>query len=97
MVDGVNQADFGTTFICRKKNWKPQGFDSRAHSQMGQALVALYSGSGVKPILDALVKVYADYTENMGGLGLSNVSGLCDLDATLLKATIGAFRWSDLV
>ena len=28
---------------------------------MGRALVAFYQGSGEKRVLDALVKVYADY------------------------------------
>ncbi len=82
VVDGINKADFGTSFIYWRKD-KPQGFDSWAHSQMGRALVALYQGSRDKRVLDALVKVYSDYPENMGGLGFSDVSGLCNLDAMM--------------
>lgn len=83
VVDGVNQAEFGTTFIHWKKG-KPQGFDSWAHSQMGRALVALYQGTGDRRVLDALVKVYADYPADMGQLQLGgDVSGLCNLDAML--------------
>ena len=66
IVDGVNKADFGTTFIYWKKGYKPEGFNSWAHSQMGRALVALYQGTGDKRVLDALVKVYADYPAKMG-------------------------------
>jgi hypothetical protein len=40
IVDGVNKADFGTSFIYWKKGYKPEGFNSWAHSQMGRALVA---------------------------------------------------------
>jgi uncharacterized protein len=85
VVDGVNQADFGTSFIYWKKAFKPEGFNSWAHSQMGRALVALYQGTGEKRVLDALVKVYADYPTNMGPItmGSDGVSGLCNLDAML--------------
>lgn len=83
VVDGVNKAEFGTTFIYWKKNWKPTHFNSWAHSHMGRALFALYSGTGEKPVLDALTKVYADYPENMGGLAFGDVSGLCNLDAMM--------------
>jgi hypothetical protein len=83
IVDGVNGADFGTTFIYWKKNWKPSGFDSWAHSHMGRALFGLYSGSGEKRVLDAMVKVYADYPEKMDGLEFGGVSGLCNLDAMM--------------
>jgi uncharacterized protein len=83
VVDGVNQAEAGTTFIYWKKGYKPQGFDSWAHSQMGRALVALYQGTGEQRVLDALVKVYADYPASMGGLGFGDVSGLCNLDAMM--------------
>ena len=41
VVDGVNKADFGTTLFYWKKGYKPEGFYSSAHSQMGHALVAL--------------------------------------------------------
>lgn len=84
VVEGVNNADAGTTFIYWKKNFKPQGFDSWAHSQMGRALVALYQGTRDKRVLDALIKVYAAYD---GDLRLppvdADISGLCNLDAML--------------
>jgi hypothetical protein len=84
VVEGVNKAEFGTTFIHWKQGYKPQGFDSWAHSQMGRALVALYEGTGDPRVLGALVKVYADYPTNMGTLRLGGaVSGLCNLDAML--------------
>ena len=51
---------------------------------MGRALVALYQGTGDKRVLDALVKVYADYPVNMGPTAISSdVTGLCNLDAML--------------
>lgn len=86
VVDGIHSADFGTSFIHWKKGYKPQEFDSWAHSHMGRALVALYQGTGEKRVLEALVKVYADYPESMGGLRVRNggdVSGLCNLDAMM--------------
>ena len=46
VVDGVNKADAGTSFIYWRKGYQPQGFDSWAHSQMDRALVALYQGTG---------------------------------------------------
>ncbi len=82
-MDGVNKADAGTSFIYWRKGYQPQGFDSWAHSQMGRALVALYQGTGDQRVLDALVKVYAAYPENMGGVGFGDVTGLCNLDAML--------------
>ncbi len=84
VVDGVNQAPFGTSFIHWKPDSKPQGFDSWAHSQMGRALVALYEGTRDQRVLEALVKVYADYPAKMGTLQLGGaVSGLCNLEAML--------------
>jgi hypothetical protein len=85
VVDGVNNADFGTSFIYWKKGFKPEEFDSWAHSQMGRALVALYQGTGEKRVLDALTKVYSDYPTNMGKItmGGDDVSGLCNLDAMM--------------
>jgi len=85
VVEGVNKADFGTSFLYWKKGFKPVEFDSWAHSQMGRALVALYQGTGDKQVLDALVKVYADYPVKMGNIKLSGdgVSGLCNLDPML--------------
>jgi hypothetical protein len=83
VVDGVNRAEFGTSFIYWKKGYKPEGFNGWAHSQLGRALVALYQGTGDRRVLDALVKVYADYPVNMGGTGFGSVSGLCNLDAML--------------
>ena len=85
VVEGVNRADFGTSFIYWKKGFKPSGFDSWAHSQMGRALLALYQGSGDQRVLDALVKVYADYPTNMGEVRLDGggVTGLCNVDPML--------------
>ena len=44
--------------------------------------MALCQGTGEKQVLDALVKVYADYPANMGNItmGGGGVSGLCNLD-----------------
>jgi hypothetical protein len=55
---------------------------------MGRALVAWYEASGDRRILDALVKVYAEYPVPMGRLRFDAgdtyiVSGLCNLDAML--------------
>ena len=85
VVDGVNKAGFGTTFIYWKQGYKPDGFESWAHSQLGRALVALYQGTGDRRVLDALVKVYADYPSKMGNIDLGGVqvSGLCNLDPML--------------
>jgi uncharacterized protein len=84
VVDGVNKAAVGTSFIYWKTGFKPDGFDSWAHSQMGRALVSLYDGTRDPRVLEALVKVYADYPTNMGSLELGGaVSGLCNLDAML--------------
>lgn len=84
VVDGVNAGDFGTTFVYWKKNWKPTGFDGWAHSQMGRALFALYSGAGENRMLDALVKVYADYPSSMEWPEVNaDVAGLCNLDAMM--------------
>lgn len=84
VVEGVLKAPPGTSFIYWKPDSKPQGFDSWAHSQMGRALVALYDGTRAPRVLEALVKVYADYPANMGTLQLGGaVSGLCNLDAML--------------
>jgi hypothetical protein len=84
VVDGILAAPAATSFIYWKKDFKPQGFNSWAHSQMGRALVALYEGTGDQRVLDALVKVYAAYD---GDLNLPpaclDVSGLCNLDAML--------------
>ena len=83
IVDGVNKADFGTSFIYWKKGYKPEGFNSWAHSHMGRALVGLYQGTGDNRVLDALVKVYADYPTNMGKTTFHDLDGLCNLDAML--------------
>jgi hypothetical protein len=50
---------------------------------MGRALVALHQGTGDSRVLEALVKVYADYPVSMGHLKFSDVTGLCNLDAML--------------
>jgi len=86
VVEGVNKADFGTSFIYWKTDIKPEGFNGWAHSHMGRALVSLYQGSGNQRVLNALVKVYADYPVNMGRLLLgdsTDVTGLCNLDPML--------------
>ena len=84
IMDGVNKADFGTTFVYWKKNWKPTGFNDWAHSQLGRALFALYSGSGEHRVLDALAKVYADYPSSMSLPDMNaDVAGLCNLDAMM--------------
>jgi hypothetical protein len=83
VVEGVHKADSGTSFIYWKKGFKPEAFNSWAHSQMGRALVALYQATGEKRVLEALVKVYADYPTNMGPTHFHDVSGLCNLDALL--------------
>jgi hypothetical protein len=80
VVDGVNRG--GTSFIYWRKE-PPQGFNSWAHSQMGRALVAFYQATHEQRILDALVKVYANYALPTGHLAFSDVSGLCNLDAML--------------
>ncbi|MBI4658535.1 MAG: glycoside hydrolase family 127 protein [Verrucomicrobia bacterium] len=83
VVEGVNKTPFGTSFIHWRQGYKPQGFDSWAHSQMGRALVALYEGTGDERVLEALVKVYADYPVPMGHVSFSDVTGLCNLDPML--------------
>lgn len=85
IVDGVNAAGVGTSFVYWKPDFRPEGFDSWAHSQMGRALVALYQGTGEQRVLDALTKVYAAVSVNMGSIGMGGgqVTGLCNLDAML--------------
>jgi hypothetical protein len=85
VVEGVAKAPAGTSFIYWKSAYKPQGFDGWAHSQMGRALVALYDATREPRVLEALVKVYAEYPVNMGGprADFGDVSGLCNLDPML--------------
>ncbi|MCC7474751.1 MAG: glycoside hydrolase family 127 protein [Pirellulales bacterium] len=84
LVDGVNRGEFGTTFLHWKEpGYKPQGFDSWAHSQIGRAMLALYQASGEQRVLDALVKVYADYPADMGEIHFGDVTGLCNLEAMM--------------
>jgi hypothetical protein len=80
VVEGENRG--GASFIYWRTN-QPQGFNSWAHSQMGRALVAWYEATGEQRILDALVKVYANYPVEMGDLRFTDVSGLCNIDAML--------------
>ena len=80
VVDGVLAASEGTSFVYWKENWTPRGFDCWAQSHMGRALVALYDGSGDQKVLDALVKVYSNYSTDLGPLHFKTVSGLCNLD-----------------
>ncbi len=84
VVDGVNKAPVGTSFIYWRPDYRPVGFNSWAHSHMGRALVALYEATREQRVLDALVKVYAEYPTRMGSWELGgDVSGLCNLDALL--------------
>ena len=92
IVDGVHKAPFGTSFIYWKPSYKPDGFNSWAHSQLGRALVALYQGSGDQRVLNALVKVYADYPVNMGPTHFHDVSGLCNLEAMLETYSLSGDR-----
>ena len=85
VVDGVNRG--GNSFFYWQKK-PPKDFLAWAHSHMGRALVAWYEASGDRRILDALVKVYAQYPIPMGRLRFDAgdtyiVSGLCNLDAML--------------
>jgi hypothetical protein len=59
---------------------------------MGRALVALYQGTGDPRVLEALVKVYADYPTNMGHIRFSDVTGLCNLDPMLETYTYSGDR-----
>ncbi len=83
VVEGVNKAEAGTSFIYWKRGYQPQGFDGWAHSHMGRALVGLYQGTGDKRVLEALVKVYAGYQGDMARADFGDVTGLCNLDAML--------------
>ncbi len=77
VVDSVRKAPKGTSFIYwKKKGFKPEGFNSWAHSHLGRAMVSLYQGTGDPRVLDALVKVYAGYR-------LDFSDGLCNLDPML--------------
>ncbi len=85
VVNGVNRG--GNSFLYWQKK-PPKDFVAWAHSHMGRALVAWYEASGDRRILDALVKVYAQYPVPMGRLRFDAgdtyiVSGLCNLDAML--------------
>ena len=44
IVDGVNRAPFGTSFVYWKPTYKPEEFDSWGHSQMGRTLVGSTRG-----------------------------------------------------
>jgi hypothetical protein len=85
VVEGVNRG--GNSFLYWRT--KPlNDFLGWAHSHMGRALVAWYEASGDKRILDALVKVYAQYPLPMGRLRFDAgdtwiASGLCNLDAMI--------------
>ncbi len=85
VVEGVHRG--GNSFLYWRTK-PPKDFLAWAHSHMGRALVAWYEASGDKRILDALVKVYAQYPAPMGRLRFDAgdtyiVSGLCNLDAML--------------
>ncbi len=83
VVQGVNRSDSWTSLIYWKKGYKPEDFNSWAHSQLARALVGLYQATGERPVLDALVKAYAEYPVPMGEFQPGNVSGLCNLDPML--------------
>jgi len=82
VVEGVAKAPAGTSFSYWKSAYQPQGFDGWAHSQMGRALVALYDATREPRVLEALVKVYAEYPVDMGGprADFGVASGLRNLD-----------------
>ena len=85
VVDGVNRGGDSLLYWQTKP---PKDFVAWAHSHMGRALVAWYEASGDQRILDALVKVYAQYPVPMGRLRFDAgdtyiVSGLCNIDAML--------------
>ncbi|NEW82778.1 MAG: hypothetical protein GZ094_10485 [Mariniphaga sp.] len=58
-------------------------FNSWAHSHMGRALVAYYQASGDKKILQALTKVYRNYSLGKLPEGFEAVSGSVNIDAML--------------
>lgn len=92
VVEGVNRG--GDSFIYWEKT-PPVSFKSWAHSQMGRALISWYQASGDPRILQALVRVYANYPLATCKLNFSTVgdpertsvddghTGLCNLDALL--------------
>ena len=91
---GRRQGRFRHVADLLEKGYKPQEFNGWAHSQLARALVALYQGTGERRVLDALVKVYADYPAAMGKLPLAQcqVTGLCNLDAMLETYSLSGDR-----
>ncbi|MBN1490456.1 MAG: glycoside hydrolase family 127 protein [Phycisphaerae bacterium] len=81
IVDGVLNG--GESFFY----WQPESvldndFNNWGHSHMGRALVAYYQATGQRRILDALVKIYADFP--IGEMKeLKEVSGACNIDPML--------------
>lgn len=60
VVDGVlNGGD--SFFYWQPKSVLENDFNNWGHSHMGRALVAYYQATGDQRVLDALVKVYADF------------------------------------
>ena len=50
----MHKAPFGASFIYWKPSYKPEGFNSWVHSQLGRTMVALYQGTGDQRVLNAL-------------------------------------------
>jgi hypothetical protein len=80
IVDGVLNG--GPSFI----HWRPkeqlnEEFDNWAHSHIGRALVAYYSATKDPRILEALVKVYNDYTfPELVSSSFHDVNGFVNID-----------------
>lgn len=81
IVEGVVQRH-AKTFIYWNED-TPSIFNSWACSHFGRALIAWYSATGDRRVLDALVQVYAEYPLSGCKLSDEDVSGLCNLDAML--------------
>lgn len=83
IVNGVLNG--GASFIYwRPKEQLNKVFDNWAHSHMGRALVAYYSATNDPRVLEALVKVYNDYTfpESIPS-NFHDVNGFVNIDPIL--------------
>ena len=80
IVDGVLNS--GPSFIhWRPKNQLEKTFDNWAHSHMGRAMVGYYSATKDPRILEALVKVYSEYTfPELIRRDFLNVNGMVNID-----------------
>ena len=83
IVDGVNKADFGTSLHLLEEGLQARGLQQLGPFADGPRPGGALQGTGDKRVLDALVKVYADYPAKMGEIDFNDVSGLCNLDAML--------------